>query len=186
MQTKISSFPPICGDNPQILILGTMPGEESLKEGKYYCSSRNSFWKMIAAIFNNGKDFANYKEKTDCLTHNHIALWDVYASCSRSGSLDKNIADAVPNDIAQFLEEHSAIQRIVTNGKKAQSTLLKFLKKHSSIRCIVINGRNAHSVLLEPQKACINIIIATSTSNANTHQHFEQKVAEWRAVLVEE
>ncbi|MBP5710452.1 MAG: DNA-deoxyinosine glycosylase [Bacteroidales bacterium] len=156
--TKISSIPPICGKNPQILILGTMPGEESLKEEKYYCSANNIFWKMIAAIFNDGKDFANYEEKTACLIRNHIALWDVYESCSRSGSSDKNMADTVPNDIAKFLKEHPTIQRIVTNGRKAHSALTK-------------------------QRICA--LIAPSTSNANTHQSFEQKVAGWRIVLSE-
>ena len=158
---KISSLPPICGDNPQVLILGTMPGEESLKEGKYYCSSNNIFWEMIAAIFNDGKDFANYEEKTACLIHNHIALWDVYESCSRSGSLDKDIANAVPNNIAQFLKEHPTIRRIVTNGKKAHSALSK-----QRIRAI--------------------IDLAPSTSSANTHQNFDQKVAAWRRALAEE
>jgi G:T/U-mismatch repair DNA glycosylase len=29
------SFPPIVGDNPRVLILGTLPGEESLRRREY-------------------------------------------------------------------------------------------------------------------------------------------------------
>ena len=83
------SFPPVIYDDSEILILGTMPGPESLQTEQYYTSAHNSFWKIIATIYNNGIALSNYEEKLECLRKNHIALWDVYKSCSRIGAAEK-------------------------------------------------------------------------------------------------
>lgn len=149
------SFRPIVFGNSQILILGTMPGEESLLTGEYYASSLNSFWKIIEAIYNNGNKFANYKDKVSCLRRNRISLWDVYGQCDRKGGLDSSIRNEVLNDIDSFLSEHSSIKRIVFNGKKAASAYIPNIE---------------YSVLC-------------STSNSNSHLSFDEKVEEWRECL---
>lgn len=151
------SFRPIVFENSQILILGTMPGKESLMTGEYYASSSNSFWKIIEAIYNNGNKFVNYKEKVSCLKKNCISLWDVYGQCDRKGSLDSSISNEVLNDIDAFLSEHSSIKRIVFNGKKAASAYLP--KIEYSVLC--------------------------STSNSNSRLSFAAKVEEWRKCLKE-
>lgn len=149
------SFRPIVFGNSQILILGTMPGKESLMTGEYYASSSNSFWKIIEVIYNNGNKFANYKDKVSCLKRNRISLWDVYGQCDRKGSLDSSIRNEVLNDIDSFLSEHSSIKRIVFNGKKAASAYIPNIE---------------YSVLC-------------STSNSNSHLSFDEKVEEWRECL---
>lgn len=151
------SFKPIVFENSKILILGTMPGKDSLMTGEYYASSSNSFWKIIETIYNNGNKFANYKEKVSCLKKNRISLWDVYGQCDRKGSLDSSIRNEVLNDIDAFLLEHSSIKRIVFNGKKAASAYLP--KIEYSVLC--------------------------STSNSNSRLSFAAKVEEWKKCLKE-
>lgn len=148
-------FEPIVDDESRFLILGTMPGPQSLKSGEYYASSNNSFWKIISALYNDNKPFASYEEKIECLHKNHIALWDVYKSCEREGALDKDIKNAVPNDIEGFLEEHPSIETIIVNGQKATQNL----------------DLNRH------------LMCAGSTSNANA-KTLECKIEEWRLLLM--
>ena len=100
-----------------------MPGPDSLKTGEYYASSKNSFWKIMSALYNGSKPFASYEEKIECLHKNHIALWDVYKSCEREGALDKDIKNAVPNDIDGFLKEYPSIETVIVNGQKATKNL---------------------------------------------------------------
>lgn len=38
---------PIIDDQAKILILGFMPGTESLKRGQYYANKRNQLWKIM-------------------------------------------------------------------------------------------------------------------------------------------
>lgn len=46
----IRSFPRIVNHNSQILILGTITGEESLRQQQYYAHKQNLFWKFICHI----------------------------------------------------------------------------------------------------------------------------------------
>ena len=44
-------FGPIVSPDSRLLILGTLPGEESLIRRQYYGHPRNHFWPIIAAAF---------------------------------------------------------------------------------------------------------------------------------------
>ena len=41
---RVHSFPPIVSERSKLIILGSMPGELSLKAGQYYGHPRNAFW----------------------------------------------------------------------------------------------------------------------------------------------
>jgi len=47
----INSFDPIENDKCKILILGTMPSEESLNKGQYYANTKNQFWRIIYDVY---------------------------------------------------------------------------------------------------------------------------------------
>lgn len=61
----------------------------------------------------------DYPRKIAMLKEKGIALWDVFASCERAGSLDKDIRGAQPNPLADFLLEHPHIGAIGANGGAA-------------------------------------------------------------------
>ncbi len=118
------SFPPVVDEKSKILILGTMPGETSLKSGEYYADPHNPFWKIIQKLFHDDVPFTSYQEKLKCMHDHHIALWDVYHDCLREGSLDSQIRDGNNNDIKTLLETHPSIKRVVLNGRKAASAFV--------------------------------------------------------------
>ena len=111
-------LPPKVFDDPEILILGTFPGEESLKTGEYYANKRNRFWSVLAEIYGEPKPETK-EQKDSLLKRHHIALWDVFKSVDRENSLDKNIKAGVTNNIAGFLKEYPTIKTILIAGKKA-------------------------------------------------------------------
>ena len=60
------------------------------------------------------------------LLSNHIAIWDVIASCTISGSSDSSIRDVIPNDIASVLAA-GGIEKIFANGTKAWELYQKYV-----------------------------------------------------------
>src|SRR5580692_2061433 len=118
-------FTPISSASARVLILGSLPGRLSLERGEYYASPQNSFWKIIAARAPELP--ADYAGRVRALIEQRIALWDVLAAATRSGSLDANIADdAIPNNFRAFFHVHPEIRLIGFNG----GTAAKLYERH--------------------------------------------------------
>tara|TARA_B100001750_G_C15519506_1_gene610227 strand:+ start:3934 stop:4428 length:495 start_codon:yes stop_codon:yes gene_type:complete len=125
--TILKAFPPIIGDDPHTLILGTMPGIKSLKAGEYYAHPRNKFWKLMADIL--GFDvLIDYDQRVECLKVQGIAVWDVLHQCEREGSLDSAIKNAYPNNFEQFLSDHSTIKKIIFDSGTAETIFNRHFK----------------------------------------------------------
>ena len=105
-----------------VLILGTMPGSESLRQRQYYAHGPNAFWKIMAVL---GIEGESYEQRCMRLTKAGIALWDVVESCERTGSLDSKIRNPRPNDIGAFVDRHPELRLVIFNGKKAEDLFSK-------------------------------------------------------------
>ena len=122
-----SGLPALVGDNPKILILGSLPSDQSIARQEYYGNPRNLFWKVMAGVFGNPVP-ESYSQKKEYLFRNCVALWDVFASAEREGSLDANIREMAYNDVTGFLKEHPSIKVIALNGGKASKAFQKMSK----------------------------------------------------------
>lgn len=155
------SFPPLVGKDPQVLVLGSMPGVASLQAQQYYAHPRNTFWPIMAALFAFDID-APYVTRCQHLTAAGIAVWDVLKACHRPGSLDQHIdTDTIEaNDFNAFLSHTPSIQIIFFNGGKAEQVF----------RRSVLSDLAA-APLLEK---------LPSTSPAHAAMSFEQKLNAWQ------
>lgn len=132
MEKKIG-LAPVIGDDARILILGSLPGDESLRKQEYYGNPKNMFWKVIGNVLEEQVPFS-YPEKVAYLEKHGIALWDVLKSAQREGSLDSNIQNEEFNDHEGFLLEHPSISVIALNGGKAEKSFSKYLRRHPALR----------------------------------------------------
>ena len=118
----LEGFPPAGaveeGESPLFLILGSFPSVRSLEKREYYGNPQNHFWKILCDCFGQPEPFS-YAEKIEMLKKARIAIWDIFSSCERPGSLDKDISRARPNPIAEFMRRHPSIVTIGTNGGAA-------------------------------------------------------------------
>jgi hypoxanthine-DNA glycosylase len=71
-----------------LLVLGSLPGEESLAQGRYYAHPRNHFWTLIGAVIGRDLVALGYEARLAALLEAGVGLWDVVASATRRGSLD--------------------------------------------------------------------------------------------------
>ena len=120
----LSGLRPEYSRHSKRLILGTFPSRTSLEKKEYYGNPRNQFWKIIEAIFNIECVLA-YDERIRQMTEAGLALWDVIGSCNRSGSSDKAITDATPNDIKSFLRSNTTIEKVYFNGHNGKRYMRK-------------------------------------------------------------
>lgn len=119
------SFAPLINESSRVLILGSLPGAESLRAGQYYAYKYNHFWSIVLNIFGQGEEPADYAAKCALLLGGRLALWDVAESAEREGSLDSRIRNLKPNDIPGMLKRYANIRFIIFNGGFAFSTYKK-------------------------------------------------------------
>lgn len=160
--TALRSFPPSAAPGVRVLILGSMPGEESQRRQQYYAHPRNAFWGIMGELFGFPPGLP-YPERLAHLKKCRVALWDTLASCERKGSLDSEIRVPEPNDIAGLLAEYVSITHIFCNGTAA----FQFLKRY-------------HAPLFRGKQTILRL---PSTSPAAARFSYEEKLEMWRIVL---
>jgi hypoxanthine-DNA glycosylase len=150
------SFPPVVDARARVLVLGTLPGEESLRRGEYYAHPRNLFWPIIFALFGESPS-PDYGERLAFLTAHRIAVWDVCEFGERERSADTTIRLERPNTINRLLDQHPLIRAVAFNGTTAQ----RLYDRHFA------------------RRAALTYIALPSTSPAHATIDFSAKLARW-------
>lgn len=112
-------FPPIINRNSRLLVLGSLPGEESLAQGRYYANPRNQFWRLIGTVIGRDLEALAYEKRLETLLQAGVGLWDTVASATRTGSLDTAIRGHEANDLAELVEEMPGLRAVAFNGQKS-------------------------------------------------------------------
>ena len=110
---------PAGSSDATLLILGSLPGDVSLKAQRYYAHPQNQFWRLLGQAIGEDLNLMPYEERLDRLGRRRIALWDVVGEASRSGSLDGAIRGATPNQLRYYAATHPHLRAIAFNGKTA-------------------------------------------------------------------
>lgn len=167
MSEPIAGFPPIARNDARILILGSMPSEESLKKQQYYAHPRNGFWPIMLTLLGQPTDLS-YARRRKLLIDNHIALWDTLKTCVRSGSLDSAIVDhsIETNDFNTFFARHRRIHAVFFNGQKSQQVYKKLVVPE-----------------LSEAARQLKQYVLPSTSPAMASLNQEQKLHQWQIIL---
>ncbi len=158
MTQVIHEIPPIYDENSKVLILGSFPSVKSREGQFFYHHPQNRFWKTLAAVTRQPVP-QSIEEKRAFLQSQHIAVWDVIASCEIEGSSDSSIRNVVPNDLSRILET-AQIRQIFCNGATSHNLYKKYTQK--------VTGREA--------------IRLPSTSPANAACSLEKLETAWSVV----
>lgn len=113
------SFPPVVDSATRVLVLGSLPGERSLAEQRYYAHPQNQFWQLMSPVA--GQDLVPlaYPARLAALQAAGIGLWDVVAQARRTGSSDAAIRDLAANDLAALVATLPQLRAIGFNGGTA-------------------------------------------------------------------
>jgi hypoxanthine-DNA glycosylase len=142
-----------------VLVLGTLPGEESLRQVRYYAHPRNLLWPILFGLFGETPP-EDYDARLRFAGERRIALWDVCAMAERRASLDSGIKRETPNPIHDLLDAHPGIRTVVFNGGGAR----RLYDRHFT------------------RRADLAYLHMPSTSPAHASLGFAEKLARWQAL----
>jgi len=114
-----SAFAPFAFPDTRVLVLGSLPGEASLKAARYYAHPQNQFWRLISPAAGRDLTTLDYNARLAALLAAHIGLWDVVASAHRTGSTDAAIREPEHHDIAALAATLPDLRAIAFNGGTA-------------------------------------------------------------------
>jgi hypoxanthine-DNA glycosylase len=117
--TVLKGLPPIIDAQAHILILGSFPSPASLAAQQYYAHRQNQFWRVLAAVLDQPPAGMDYAARLAAVKAAGIAIWDVYASCERAGSLDSAIRGGKPNRFEELKKLAPRLARVCFNGRTA-------------------------------------------------------------------
>jgi TDG/mug DNA glycosylase family protein len=161
----IRGFGPIAERDARVLVLGTIPGRQSLAMKQYYANTRNAFWFIIEQLFD-AKPGLDYEARTAMLKAAGVAVWDVLLTAERNRSVDSAIiaGSEVLNDFSAFFTLHKQIRSVFFNGAKAEALFRRF----------ALPGL--------PQLHSLPLLRLPSTSPANARLTSNDKLEAWRVV----
>ncbi|WP_300975186.1 DNA-deoxyinosine glycosylase [Sphingomonas sp. LHG3406-1] len=119
MSVRKHGLLPAARADARLLVLGSLPGEASLRAERYYAHPQNQFWRLLGEVLGEPLAGLGYEERLERLRARGVALWDVIHAARRTGSLDQAIRDVEPRDLRAFAEALPALRAIAFNGGTA-------------------------------------------------------------------
>ena len=136
MNTEKHNIEPVYDSRSRILILGSFPSVKSREAEFFYGHPKNRFWRVTAEVFNENVP-ESVEEKKAFLLRNHIALWDVIATCDIEGSSDSSIKNVVPNDLSVIFQT-ADIEKIFINGKTAEKYYNRYILPKTGVKAVCL------------------------------------------------
>ena len=113
------AYDPVVDAHTRLLILGSLPGDASLKAGQYYGHPQNGFWRLIGGVIGIDLVALPYPDRLEVLKTAGVGLWDVIASAERPGSLDGAIRKAEAADLNRLIDDLPSLRAVAFNGGTA-------------------------------------------------------------------
>lgn len=147
-------FPPVVAADTRLLILGSLPGDRSLRAKEYYAHPRNQFWDLMSDVLSVSLRPMGYLERLTTLRAYKVGLWDVIASAQRPGSLDTAIRDIAANPLAALIASLPDLAGIAFNGRLAYTRGRAILSAPEGISLVPLPSSSpAHAVGIDNKRA---------------------------------
>ncbi len=141
---------PIYDKDSKILILGSFPSVKSREANFFYHHPQNRFWKLLSSLC--GEECPlTVTDKKSFLLRNHIAVWDVIASCEIEGSSDSSIKNVIPNNFQELLSTANILQ-IFCNGATSYNLYKKYVEKLTAREAIKLPSTSPANAAFSLQK----------------------------------
>ncbi len=150
------------------LVLGTLPGDQSLRSQRYYSHPNNQFWLILGEVYGEVVP-GDYEHRVAFLLRHSLSVWDIFRSAEREGSLDSAIKNGRPNDFANLFERCPRLRTVGFNGGKAQALFKRHIATQSGVPISELK---------------MVVLPSTSATPGQNVLPVEEKIAHWRDFLL--
>ncbi|HWV12968.1 MAG TPA: DNA-deoxyinosine glycosylase [Sphingobium sp.] len=147
-----AAFPPSADERTTLLILGSLPGDASIRQGEYYAHRGNAFWSLMGDVLGEDLRALPYAMRLKRLRTRGIGLWDVIESADRKGSLDNAIRGAELRDLGAFIARLPALRAIAFNGKVASAHGRRQIGGETALALIDLPSSSGANAMLSRDK----------------------------------
>lgn len=141
------AFDCVIDDTMRVLVLGSLPGQVSLREGRYYAHPQNQFWRLMSGVIDTDLVALPYAARLVALGQAGVGLWDVVASARRAGSLDSAIRNVEVRDLTAMFVRYPGLRAVAFNGATAARIGRKQLGSRSPVALLDLPSSSpAHTV----------------------------------------
>lgn len=142
-------FDPVVDARTCLLILGSLPGDASLKAAQYYAHPRNAFWPLMGGLLGEDLSALDYEARLMRLKARGVGLWDVIASAERSGSLDAAIRSPEAADLLSLVDSLPRLRAVAFNGGLAARLGRRILGEREELSLVDLPSSSpAHAISL--------------------------------------
>ncbi len=193
---RLRGLPPLDTKGARILVLGSFPSVSSLEKSEYYAHQRNHFWPILATIALQREKRAvgagspkvedappDWPSRVVLAMELGLAIWDLVASCERSGSLDTAIKNPTLNDIDAFVAERPSLGCIVLNGSAASAFFAKRFAPGSGLESAAFG--EARPIRLGGRDLLARRLPSTSPVPTARFRKIADKLSLWKQALQE-
>lgn len=138
MEELKRSFPAVVDARTRLLLLGSLPGEESLARRQYYANPRNHFWRLMEAVLGTALLTLPYEARLEALLAGNVGLWDTVGAATRRGSLDGKIKGESANDLHSLVAALPNLRAVAFNGGKAAAVGMPQLAKKDRLALVLL------------------------------------------------
>ncbi len=126
MEMQVHTIAPVYDERSRVLLLGSFPSPKSREMAFFYGHPQNRMWRVLACVACEPEIPQTVAERKSFLLRNHIAMWDVLASCSIEGASDASIRNSTPNNLSCVFET-AHIEKVFLSGSKAYELFKRYL-----------------------------------------------------------
>ena len=148
-----AAFAPIVDAQTRVLILGSLPGDQSLAAARYYANPRNRFWHLVGDVIDKpALPELAYDERLAVLLASRIGLWDAVATAERPGSLDSAIRKVEPAALTALSASLPQLRAVAFNGKASAKIARPLLLQSHCTLLDLPSSSPAHAAMPYAQK----------------------------------
>jgi double-stranded uracil-DNA glycosylase len=147
------ALPLVADARCRLLVLGSLPGRQSLAQQRYYAHPRNQFWALMSPVVGADLVAMDYAARLDAVRAAGVGLWDVVGAARRRGSLDSALRDVQPRDLQAVMARLPALRAVAFNGASALAIGQRQLAGQDRVPLIALpSSSSAHAIGLEAKR----------------------------------